>query len=118
MGGYNIQVKRKQTVNKKGGYGRITMGNESQSKDGKANKNVKAELKFFQFDSESSRERKRKRQAEKEAKRDRDRQKGGNSSDQYLLDKLALVFNLGMVYYTISYEIYLRIKKTSTPGYQ
>lgn len=73
MGGYNIRVKRRQTVNKKSGYGRITMGNESQSKVGKANKNVKVQLKFFQFDSESSRERERDRQRKRQKETETDR---------------------------------------------
>lgn len=64
------------------------------------------------------RERKKQRQRKRKKEVKRDSQKDRNSRDHHLMDKPALVFNLGMIYYSLSYKIYLRIKKTSTPGYQ
>lgn len=46
MGSYNTGVKRRQSVNKNGRHERITVGNDSRSKAGKANENVEAELKI------------------------------------------------------------------------
>lgn len=82
MGGYNSGIERRQSVNKKGGDGRITVGNESQSKVGKANKNVKVQFKNFHLiqktiDREKERETGTEIEKETDTQRDRDTKRDG-----------------------------------------